>query len=156
MLRCIVPSVVVEAPSDSRVRWIKSLLRVMGTVTATAFLTMLLPPHWHAGIHEWLGLGPFPRSPVVDYLARSIGALYGFHGVLLLIVSTDPVRYRAIVSYIGILNVTFGMMLIAIDLYAGLPWWWTAFEGPAIIPFGVLLLLLNGTQDRGQISTKGA
>ena len=129
--------------SPRRVWWIKVLLRVMGTMTAVAFLTMVLPPEWMAATHERLGLGPFPRSPVVDYLARSIAGLYGFHGVLLLLVSTDPVRYRPIVTYIGILNITFGSMLIAIDLFAGMPWWWTAFEGPLIIPFGVVLLLLN-------------
>ena len=133
----------VTAARDRRVLWIKLLLRVMGTITVTAFLTMVVPPNWQAAVHEWLGLGPFPRSPVFDYLTRSIAALYGFHGVLLLVVSSDPVRYRAIVDYIGILNVTFGLMLIAIDLYAGMPWWWTAFEGPSIIPFGVLLLVLN-------------
>jgi hypothetical protein len=62
-----------------------------------------------------------------------------------LLVSADPVKYRTIVDYIGVLNVTFGAMLVGIDLYAGLPWWWTAFEGPAIIPFGILLLFLNRT-----------
>lgn len=119
------------------------MLRAMGAVTTTAFLTILLPPEWMAAVHERAGLGPFPRSPAVDYLARSIAGLYGFHGVLLLLVSSDPVRYRPIVNYIGILNVTFGVMLIAIDVFAGMPWWWTAFEGPSIIPFGILLLLLN-------------
>ena len=133
----------VTTVTNRYVWWIKVLLRVMGTVTVTAFLTMVLPTNWQAAVHEWLGLGPFPRSPVFEYLARSIAGLYGFHGVLLLVVSSDPVRYRAIVDYIGIVNVTFGLMLIGIDLSAGMPWWWTAFEGPAIIPAGVLLLVLN-------------
>jgi hypothetical protein len=147
MLRCAVPSVV-DTASGHRVWWITLLLRVMGAVTVTAFLTVLLPPNWQAAVHEWLGLGTFPRSPIVEYLTRSVAALYGFHGVLLLLVSADPVKYRTIVDYIGILNVTFGAMLIGIDLYAGLPWWWTAFEGPAIIPFGILLLFLNRTHTR--------
>jgi hypothetical protein len=132
-----------DAPSTRRVRWIKLLLRLMGTVTVTAFLTIVMPPDWMARIHERIGLGPFPSSPVVEYLARSIAGLYGFHGVLLLLVSCDPVRHRPIVNYIGILYVSFGVMLIAIDLSAGMPWWWTVFEGPSIIPFGIILLLLN-------------
>ena len=66
----------------------------------------------------------------------------------MLLVSSDPVRYRPILNYIGIVNVTFGLMLIAIDLFAGMPWWWTAFEGPAIIPFGILLLMLNRASAR--------
>jgi hypothetical protein len=138
----------VRRRTDRRVWWITLLLRVMGTIISTAFLTMFVPTNWQASVHEWLGLGPFPRTSVFEYLTRSIAALYGFHGALLLLVSTDPVRYRAIVDYIGILNVTFGVMLIAVDLFAGMPWWWTAFEGPSIIPFGVLLLVLNRGSDR--------
>src|SRR3712207_5837294 len=94
-----------DEPVCRRVWWMKVLLRIMGTMTAVAFLTMLMPPDWMAAVHDRLGLGPFPRSAVVDYLARSIAALYGFHGVLLLLVSTDPVRYRPIVIYVGILNI---------------------------------------------------
>jgi hypothetical protein len=137
-----------SSASNGHVWWIKVLLRVMGTVTAMAFLATVMPAEWMAAVHERLGLGAFPRSPVVDYLARSIAGLYGFHGVLLLLVSSDPVRYRAIVNYIGILNVTFGAMLIGIDLFASMPWWWTAWEGPSIIPFGILLLLLNRSKVR--------
>ena len=56
------------------------LLRLAGSVTASAFLAIFLPVEWMASTHRWLGLGEFPRAPVVDYLARSIAALYGFHG----------------------------------------------------------------------------
>ena len=79
-------------------------LRLAGCVTSAAFLAIVLPVEWMASTHQWLGLGEFPRSPVVDYLARSVAALYGFHGVLLLIISGDPIRYRSIVSYPHRLN----------------------------------------------------
>lgn len=119
------------------------LLRIGGAFTVTAFLAMLLPADWMASTHDRLGLGEFPRAPVVDYLARSIAALYGFHGVLLLVVSTDVDRYRPLVTYVAVLNMTFGLMLIVIDLKAGMPTWWTAGEGPPIIVFGVIIALLN-------------
>jgi urea transporter len=96
-----------------------------------------------AATHARLGLGEFPRAPVVDYLARSIAALYGFHGVLVLIVSTDPIRYRPIVWFIAVMNVFFGLMIVAIDLHAGLPAFWTALEGPPIVAFGVVIAVLN-------------
>jgi hypothetical protein len=119
------------------------VLRIAGLFTLAAFPAMLLPADFMASSHERLGLGEFPRAAVVDYLARSIAALYGFHGVLVLLVSTDPIRYRAIVWYIAIMNITFGMMMIAIDLHAGLPAYWTALEGPPIIAFGIVIALLN-------------
>ena len=119
------------------------LLRLAGGITATAFLAMLLPTEWMAATHRAIGLGEFPRAPVVDYLARSIAALYGFHGVLLLLVSGDPVRYRPIIRYLGFMNVLFGVALVLIDLNAGMPTLWTLAEGPPIIGFGVVVLYLS-------------
>lgn len=88
-------------------------------------------------------MGEFPRRPVVDYLARSVAALYGFHGILLFVVSADPAKYRTIINYLVFMNVGLGVMLIAIDLHAGLPMWWTLVEGPSVIAVGLLLAVLN-------------
>lgn len=128
---------------DVRRRVLVVLLRLAGTITVTAFLTILLPAEWMASTHRWLGLGEFPRAPVVDYLARSIAALYGFHGVLLLIVATDPVRYRAIVWFVAAMNIAFGLIVMAIDVHAGMPLYWTLGEGPPIIAFGIVIAVLN-------------
>jgi len=128
---------------EARRRLLVALLRLAGTVTVSAFLTILLPAEWMASTHRWLGLGEFPRAPVVDYLARSIAALYGFHGVLLLVVSTDPVRYRAIVWFVAAMNVAFGLIVIAIDVHAGMPVFWTLGEGPPIIALGIVIAILN-------------
>jgi hypothetical protein len=81
------------------------LLRLGGTMTVLAFPAMLLPPDWMAATHRWLGMGELPEAPVVDYLARSVSALYGFHGVLLFLIATDPARYRPFVVYVGCMNV---------------------------------------------------
>ena len=48
------------------------LLRLAGAVMVTAFLAVLLPADWMADTHTRLGLGEFPRMPIVDYLARSV------------------------------------------------------------------------------------
>jgi hypothetical protein len=119
------------------------LLRLAGVVTASAFLAIVLPVDWMASTHRWLGMGEFPNTPVVVYLARSIAALYGFHGVLLLLISRDPSKYRTIVSYVAFMNVAFGLIVLAIDAHAGMPTWWTITEGPPIVAFGVVVALLN-------------
>jgi hypothetical protein len=128
---------------DASARLLVLLLRIAGVITVTAFFAILLPVEWMAVSHQWLGLGEFPRAPVVDYLARSAAALYGFHGVLILLVSTDPVKYRAIITYIATMNVLFGFIVFAIDLHAGMPAYWTFGEGPPIAAFGIVLALLN-------------
>jgi hypothetical protein len=122
------------------------LLRLAGVATVAAFFAMFLPVDWMVRTHAWLGLGEFPRLPIVDYLTRSVAALYGFHGCLLLLISTDPVRYRAIVSYVAAMNVLFGIIMLAIDLHAGLPLWWTVGEGPPILALGIALAVLNRMQ----------
>lgn len=127
----------------TRLRLLRLLLRFGGALLVTAFLAVFLPVEWMASSHESLGMGELPRRPVVDYLARSVAALYGFHGILLFVVSADPAKYRTIISYLVFMNVGLGVMLIAIDLHAGLPMWWTLAEGPSVIMVGILLAILN-------------
>ena len=119
------------------------LLRLAGGFTATAFLAVFLPADWMAATHRWLGLGEFPRAAIVDYLTRSIAALYGFHGVLLLLVSRNPAQHRSIVRYLGVMNVLFGLLLVLVDLHAGMPAFWTLAEGPPIIAFGLVVLYFS-------------
>ena len=129
-------------PTD-RDKYLRLLLRAGGCLLVSAFPTMLLPVDWMAASHEWLGMGAFPRRPVVDYLARSAAALYGFHGILLFVVARDLARYRPLIGYLVFTNVTFGLMLVAVDLHAGLPAWWTLVEGPSVLMIGVLRDVLN-------------
>ena len=127
----------------ARLRLLRLVLRAGGTVLVLAFLAMLLPFDWMAATHAWLGMGELPRAPVVDYLARSVAALYGFHGILLFIVATDPEKYRTIVRYLVFMNIALGLMLLVIDVHAGLPLFWTLAEGPWLIGVGLLLWVLN-------------
>lgn len=120
------------------------LLRFTGAVLLLAFPAMLLPTEWMVSTHRWLGMGELPRLPVVDYLTRSIAALYGFHGALVLIVSRDVVRFAPIVRYLGVMNVVFGVIITSIDLHAGMPVMWAAVEGPPVIGVGFLILYLSG------------
>ena len=131
----------------TRLRLLVFLLRLAGTITASAFLAMLLPVDWMVSTHRWLGLGEFPRMPVVDYLARSAAALYGFHGALLLLISRDPIAHLTIVRFVACMNVLFGLMIIFIDLNAGMPTLWTFLEGPPIIAFGFVIYFLGSDLD---------
>jgi hypothetical protein len=130
-------------PPDRALWFLVLVLRLAGVTTLCAFLAMFLPVDWMVSTHRWLGLGEFPRLPIVDYLTRSVAALYGFHGALLLLVASDPLQHRRIVSFVAVMNVTFGLIMVAIDVHAGLPLWWTLIEGPPIMAFGVVIAWLN-------------
>lgn len=140
----------VVPPSPSRLRVLTLLLRVSGAGLMLAFVAVFLPVDWMAAAHPWLGLGPFPRTPIVDYLARSIAALYGFHGVFVWLVSRDPVRYATFVWFAAVMDVVFGAIMLAIDLHAGMPAVWTAIEGPSIAAMGIAIAaLMRGREERG-------
>jgi hypothetical protein len=129
-------------------RLLTLLLRVSGAGLMLAFAAVLLPVDWMAAAHPRLGLGPFPRTPIVDYLTRSIAALYGFHGVFVWLVSRDPVRYRTFVWFAALMNIVFGATMLAIDLHAGMPPIWTAIEGPSIVAMGVAIAVIQGPRAR--------
>ena len=105
-----------------------------------ATFAAFMPTEWMAGTHEWLGLGDFPASPLVEYLTRSISVLYAIHGGLLLLVSTDIIRFGPVIRYLGITTTIIGGALLCIDIYAGLPTFWVIFEGPPVILIGLTIL----------------
>ena len=119
------------------------LLRLGGVVTLSAFLAMTMPTSWMRETHSWLGLGDLTTDAITEYLTRSLSAMYGFHGGLLMLLSMDVRRFRPIVGYIGVMNVFLGACLFGIDLYAGLPRWWMYGEGPPLAVLGVGLLWLR-------------
>jgi len=127
-------------PSERILVW---LLRVSGAVMLLAFAAMIMPTDWMAASHRRLGMGPFPESALVEYLTRSISALYGIHGGLYLVVSMRVKRYADVILYLGAMNVLFGLLMVGIDVYAGIPWFWTLVEGPSVIFVGILFIALT-------------
>ena len=131
-----------EQPSFLQERVLVFVLRFSAVVLVAAFPMILLPVDWMAAVHRALGLGQFPASPLVDYLTRSISFLYGYHGILLFIAASDVRRYRPIIVYAVIMGLTFGVVMIAVDLHAGMPLRWIVCEGPSVIVTSVIVGLL--------------
>jgi hypothetical protein len=123
-------------------RTLTILLRLIGAVLLLAAPAVFLPTEWMASVHAWLGLGEMPRGPLVEYLTRSVSALYAFHGALFLLVSTDVRRYRALALFFGAGDVVFGLAIFGIGLRAGLPALWLWNEGPPTALIGLLILWL--------------
>jgi len=127
------------------------ILRLSAILLLLAFPMMLLPVEWMAVTHRWMGLGEFPASPLVDYLTRSSSFLYGFHGGLLLLLSSNIRRYRTVLVYAIVMGFVFGVAIIAVDLHAGLPLSWTLGEGPLIIVTAMIMgLLLRAVPRNGR------
>lgn len=120
----------------------KWMLRLIGAIICLSFFAIFLPSQWMNTIHEWVGLGQLPKAPIVEYLARTISAMYFAHGLVILFVSFDVRRYWMFVGLIGIINIMLGSTFLLTDLKAEMPWVWTISEGPPIILGGIILLIL--------------
>lgn len=118
---------------------LKVMLRVGACLMLPALVAVFLPDSTMAALHAWLGLGTFPEAPIVSYLSRSASALYAVHGGLLWVVASDVLRYRPIIAYLGHSTALLGLLFLGIDLWAGLPAYWTWLEGPIVTAIGLTL-----------------
>ncbi len=130
-------------PAGASERALTLILRLMGSSSLLALIFVLAPSAWMDSIHADLGLGPLPRDPVVDYLARSTSAFYALVGGLMWVVSFDLRRHRPVLIYLGCAIIALGATLLVVDWRAGLPLLWKVWEGPFVITFGVVVLLLS-------------
>ncbi|HTK76868.1 MAG TPA: hypothetical protein VL371_16495 [Gemmataceae bacterium] len=129
--------------------WRRLQAWVLGLVGATeilAFPAVLVPQSSMATIHDWLGVGEMPRAPVFDSLMRRVAFTYGLHGVALLFIASDVVRYRPLVVLTAVGYLASGLAFIAIDVANGMPWWWVANIGGCCLLIGVVLLALMAVE----------
>ena len=129
------------------------LLRVVGVLSCTAIFACVMPTTWIVATHRWLGLGEFPDAPLTQHLARSISALYAIFGGLAIVISTDVPRYAPIIRFFAYVTLAFGVLITGIDAIAGMPTYWTLFEGPTTFILGVVILLLVRRVERSDGST---
>jgi hypothetical protein len=118
-----------------------------------ALVAVFMPFSWMIVTHRWLGLGEMPTAPVVEYLARSVSAFYAFFGATCLVLASDLERYRPMVRFFGVALALLGFVFMGVDLVTGMPWWWTAVEGPGAVPVGVLMYFLARPIHRLETST---
>jgi len=121
---------------------LRIFLRIYGTVAGLAIFAVFMPRAWMAATHEMIGLGKFPDGAIVDYLARSVSALYAFHGGLLWILARDVRRYATIIAYVAVAGIAFSVFILALDVSLGLPVWWILGEGPSVFVISLVVLAL--------------
>ena len=106
------------------------LLYVLGGMMSVAFLAVVMPSSSMASIADWLGVGPLQRSPLTEYLTRSLSLMYGVLGILHVYLARHVVRYLDVIIVLGWLTILAGVVMTVIDFAAGMPWFWSWSEGP--------------------------
>lgn len=125
-------------------RMLALLLRIVGLITVSAVVPTFMPFSWMEATHRWLGMGDLPDATIVHYLTRSTSLLYAAHGAVVVYVSFNVARYLPALRFTaGVLGFC-GISLSAIDVWAGMPLFWTVSEGPFLILAAVVLGWLTG------------
>ncbi len=117
------------------------VLRGLGGLDTLALIAVVMPRRWMEAGAAWAGLGALPADPIVGYLVRSTSALYALHGLTVVFVSFDVVRYRPLIRFLAVIAVGHGAVMLGIDLAEGMPLWWRCAEGPAFSATGLVVLL---------------
>lgn len=130
------------------------LLRFLGIGGLFALIAVFMPLSWMVATHRWLGLGEMPTAPVVEYLARSLSAFYVLFGGLCLLVASGLNRYRPVVRFLGMAFTLMGFVFTGVDLATGMPWWWSASEGPFGVVVGPVMFFL-AKPDRSEDGVAG-
>ncbi len=120
-------------------RW---LLRLTALALLAALVGVFLPRAWMVEAQTAMGMTTPDDGPVFDYLARSTSAFYVLVGGLLWLIAGDLIRYRPVIAYLAVVAVCFGIGVTLVDLYVGMPWYWTWSEGPGTVALGLVVLAL--------------
>jgi hypothetical protein len=123
-------------------RGLALFLRAEAVVLLFALPAVVMPTAWMELVHQHLGMGDLPRSPLVEYLTRSLSLLYAAWAPLLFVLAADLRRYLPVVWVLSWLRIAFGLGLLAVDWSARLPWGWMAMEGPVVIGLALIGLVL--------------
>ncbi|TWU47824.1 hypothetical protein [Rubripirellula reticaptiva] len=126
----------IQVRNRNRLKW---LLRLVGVSGLFAFGAAVMPEKWMIEIAGELGIDPFPDSPLTFYLARNLSLMYGFVGVMFLLIARDLDRYFELVRVLTFCTVAFGTGQWIVNSMAGLPTWWVLGESLSTIGGGLLM-----------------
>jgi hypothetical protein len=122
-------------PPERHLVW---FLRGSAVMLMAAASAVVMPTAWMRPIGAWLGLD-VPDAPLVEYLARSVSALYTMLGPYCWFVSHDVRRYLPLLRFMIPLTALFDVTLIVLDVLIPMPIAWTVGEGVAIVGWTLAL-----------------
>src|ERR1051325_1398123 len=114
-------------------------LRLTALMFLSAALAVFLPYAWMDAISIWIGLGELPQLPLVEYLTRSVSALYATLGASYWYMSRDVRRYLPLLRFTIPVTLVFDATIIALDVLIPMPPLWLAGESVSILTWTAAL-----------------
>ncbi len=118
------------------------LLRITAGVLLLAIVPIFFPRALMSTISRAMGVGELPDTAIFEYHARSLSALYAFHGAIVLFLSLDVRRRLPVIKFFAAVAVVFGIFMLSLDIYLRMPLPWIVCEGPVIIVNYAVILVL--------------
>jgi hypothetical protein len=113
--------------------WLRRLMFFVAIVQGFAVFAAVMPRSWMDASSSLLKVDPLGDSPLAGYLARLASALYALHGTTLGIIAWYLPRSLFMVKPVGVATICFGLLMYWIDLAEGMPTYWSAVEGTALV-----------------------
>ena len=125
--------------AEAILRWV---LYILGGLAALAFLPMVMPTSWMEATAVWLELEPLPRTPLAQYVTRSLCLVYGVFGVLTIFIAGRVRQHRQLLTLVACLTALMGLALTVLDFAIGMPASWSWGEGPPTMLCALAILWL--------------
>jgi hypothetical protein len=113
-------------------------MRFTAVMFLSATFAVVMPTSWMAAISEWYGL-TLPPGPLVEYLTRTLSALYATMGASYWFMSRDVRRYLPLMRFTLWVMVVFDVTVIVLDVVIGMPLDWTIGEAVSIVAWTAAL-----------------
>ncbi len=127
---------------ETATRVLRWLMIAMGVMGLLAVFAAVMPTSWIEAATEACDLERLPRSPLTEYLTRSVSLIYAMLGAMTIYLALNVVRYLDLIRFIGGLTIAFGVALIALDFGIGMPALWSWGEGPPTVLVGAAFVWL--------------
>ena len=119
------------------------LLRFDAMAHVLAGVVVFLPRESIQSLHAYLvGSELLPDIPILWYFARGLPAYYALHGAVVLFMSFDLKRYLDLIRFSMRAFAGYGLLMLVVDLQAGMPKAWTIAEPVFALVFSATVLWL--------------
>jgi hypothetical protein len=122
-------------------RYLVWFLRFSAAMFLCALPFVFVPTAWMRWIADMYGL-EVPDAQLVEYLTRSVSAVYAIMGTSYWFMSCDIRRYVPLLRFNAFVTIAFIVVGIGIDVMIPMPIAWTVGEAVSLIVWTALLLWL--------------